>query len=119
MRTPHRCGGKTLQDLPRARDNYSKAESPQTTAHQIHPNQPWNEKVNITSARLRDLRFTNVHYIGSPFASLQNIVNLKSGSATLRSRWIETIFECVINRLDYNRHFPASQRLRSFVRTQH
>src|SRR5215217_8468937 len=115
MRTSHRCRGKTFQDLPRACDNHGKPESPQTAPHQIHPNQPGNEKVNVTSTGFRDPRFPNVHYIVSPFASLQNIVNEKSGSATLRSRWIEMIFECIINRFDYDRHFLASQRLRGFV----
>src|SRR5215217_708589 len=107
MRTPHRCRRKALEDLPRAGDHHSKSESPQTTAHQIHSNQARNEEINITRAGLRDLGFTNVHYIRSPFALLQNIVNEEPRSTTLRSGRIETIFEGVINRFDYNRHFAA------------
>src|SRR6185503_6849634 len=36
-----------------------------------------------------------------------------------RPGWIETIFETVVVRSDYDRHLAASQRLRGFVWTQY
>src|SRR6185503_13947005 len=119
MRTPHRRRSKTLENLARACDDDSKSESPQTAAHQVHSDQTWNKEIDITSTGLRNPRFANARHISSPFATLQNIVDEKSGSPTLRSGRIEMIFECVINWFDDNRHFAASQRLGGFVLAQH
>ena len=55
MRTPHRCRRKTFEDFSRARDHDSESQSPQPAAHQVHSNQTGHEKVDITSARFRNL----------------------------------------------------------------
>src|SRR5947207_3235286 len=108
MRTPHRRCSKALQDFSRARDHYRESQSPQPAAHQVHSDQTGNQKIDVTSTWFSNLLFANLHHVGSPLTTLQDIVNDESGGTTLGPGWIETIFKRVVLRSNDNRHLAAS-----------
>src|SRR6186997_1279523 len=100
MRTPHRCGRETLEELSRARHDDCKSEPPQTAAHHVHADQTGHQKIYVTRAGFSDLLFADVGHVGAAHATLENIGDEQSGGATFRSRRIESIFERVVYRSD-------------------
>src|SRR5690242_4943830 len=96
MRTPHWRRGEALKEFPRTRDHDRESESPESAAHQVHSDQTRHEKINVASARLRHLLFTDAHDVRSSFTLLQHVVNEESCTPAFRTRRIETISERVV-----------------------
>src|SRR6185369_5274039 len=103
MRTSHRRCRKALQNFSRARDHHRESQPPQAAAHEIHSDQTGNQEIDVTRAWFSNPLFAGFHYVGAPFATLQDIVEHESRGTTLRSRRIEAIFKRIVLRYYDNR----------------
>ena len=70
MAFPDRRRYESLQKVAVSCDHQREADAPHSSAHQVHPEQAWDQEVDVPGTRLGHGRASGGEHIGTPYCAL-------------------------------------------------
>ena len=114
--TRHRSRDQPLHQLAPPRVDDREAHAPDRAAHQVHAEQPRNQKIDIARSRLAHELVLRGHGIRAPGALLHRHVGVHARVAAFGIRVVVVVEHgAVRGTLDEQRDFPFAQRAKAVV----